>query len=292
MFGSQILDVAVGLVLLFLLLSLICSSLKEGLESFTHYRAKDLKNGLSEIFNDPSMLTKFYDHPLIYGLFQGKYNPDSHFNLPSYIPSRTFALAVMDMYKQEPDNATLKRILKPLIQTTADETTRVQTNLEDWFNSSMDRVSGWYKRRTQYVIASFGILIAFGFNVDAIAIARYLNVTPAGRAALVEQATKYSKASAPPESPQARLDAISNAIDVSDIPVGWKTSQSDIDQKVAWRQSPQGAAGWLMKFAGLFATTLAVSLGAPFWFDVLNKFMVIRSTVKPEEKSKDEPSKS
>ena len=29
-------------------------------------------------------------------------------------------------------------------------------------------------------------------------------------------------------------------------------------------------------------------LGAPFWFDVLNRLMVIRSTVKPKEKSPDE----
>jgi hypothetical protein len=43
-------------------------------------------------------------------------------------------------------------------------------------------------------------------------------------------------------------------------------------------------AGWLL-------TALAVSLGAPFWFDTLNKIMVVRSTVKPSEKSRDEASK-
>jgi hypothetical protein len=36
---------------------------------------------------------------------------------------------------------------------------------------------------------------------------------------------------------------------------------------------------------------LAISLGAPFWFDLLNKFIVVRSTVKPQEKSPPEPSK-
>ena len=41
--------------------------------------------------------------------------------------------------------------------------------------------------------------------------------------------------------------------------------------------------GWLV-------TALAVMLGAPFWFDVLNRIMVIRSTVKPHEKSPEEPS--
>ena len=38
-------------------------------------------------------------------------------------------------------------------------------------------------------------------------------------------------------------------------------------------------------------TGFAISQGAPFWFDVLNKFMVIRSTVKPSEKSGEQPSK-
>ena len=50
-----------------------------------------------------------------------------------------------------------------------------------------------------------------------------------------------------------------------------------------------GCAALLIPF-GWFVTALAVMLGAPFWFDVLNKFMVIRSTVKPTEKSKDEDS--
>jgi hypothetical protein len=42
---------------------------------------------------------------------------------------------------------------------------------------------------------------------------------------------------------------------------------------------------------GVFLTALAVSQGAPFWFDLLNKIIVIRSTIKPHEKSPDQPSK-
>jgi hypothetical protein len=47
----------------------------------------------------------------------------------------------------------------------------------------------------------------------------------------------------------------------------------------------------VLKVFGLFLTGLAISQGAPFWFDLLNKFMVIRSTVKPKEKSQEQPSK-
>lgn len=57
------------------------------------------------------------------------------------------------------------------------------------------------------------------------------------------------------------------------------------------RGAPEGLSGWLFKLAGIFLTALAVSQGAPFWFDLLNKIIVIRSTVKPKEKSPEQPSK-
>jgi hypothetical protein len=79
---------------------------------------------------------------------------------------------------------------------------------------------------------------------------------------------------------------------VTDIPIGWTANQTAVDKKIVWRALPDSFGAWILKIAGLLATGLAISLGAPFWFDVLNKFMVVRSTVKPEEKSKDEPSKS
>ena len=52
---------------------------------------------------------------------------------------------------------------------------------------------------------------------------------------------------------------------------------------------PRGLVGWTMKIIGWLLTAMAVSLGAPFWFDMLNKVIVVRATVKPTEKSPDEP---
>jgi hypothetical protein len=288
MFGSQILEVAIGLVLLFLLLSLICSSIKEGVESFMKYRARDLESGLREIFNDPdgkTMIPKFYSHPLIYGLFKGRFDPHDLGKLPSYIPSQTFAHAVLDLYKQEPENEQLKRVLTPLLQAAGADFRRAQANVEEWYNGAMDRVSGWYKRRTQKVIAVLGFAIAFGLNIDCIAIARYLNVTPASRSALMDQASKVAPSGTNP------FDTLSTVVHVGDIPIGWTTNKRPLDSSLAWRAFPTGFGDWLLKIAGLLATSLAISLGAPFWFDVLNKFMVVRSTVKPEEKSRAETSK-
>jgi hypothetical protein len=121
--------------------------------------------------------------------------------------------------------------------------------------------------------------------VDSIAIARYLNVTPASRSALLEQAGKITPSGSNP------FESLSTTVHVGDIPIGWTRNRGGVESSLTWRAFPSSIGDWLLKIAGLFATGLAVSLGAPFWFDVLNKFMVVRSTVKPEEKSRAEASK-
>ena len=46
-------------------------------------------------------------------------------------------------------------------------------------------------------------------------------------------------------------------------------------------------AGWLIRILiGWIIIAFGVMLGAPFWFDVLNKFMIVRSTVAPTDKAK------
>ena len=71
------------------------------------------------------------------------------------------------------------------------------------------------------------------------------------------------------------------------LPLGW---HSETDPRLSWNDRKltehvqDHIFGWLL-------TALAISLGAPFWFDLLNKFIVVRSTVKPKEKSPEEKSK-
>ena len=62
------------------------------------------------------------------------------------------------------------------------------------------------------------------------------------------------------------------------VPVGWTSNAlKDLDSFERWAE----------KIVGLLFTGIAVSLGAPFWFDMLNKVMNIRASGKaPEEKPK------
>src|SRR5437588_416511 len=100
---SDRLDQGVDLILQFTIdsgvaapVSLLCSAIVEGAEAILKRRAKDLEMGIGELLRDPKLVAQLYDHPLINGLFKGSYVPKMR-NLPSYIPTRSFALAIMDL---------------------------------------------------------------------------------------------------------------------------------------------------------------------------------------------------
>jgi len=78
------------------------------------------------------------------------------------------------------------------------------------------------------------------------------------------------------------------------LPVGWSGADGDILLTwPGWHWKMYGGWWWQIYWHGVgwLLTALAISLGAPFWFDLLNKFIVVRSTVKPKEKSPEEKSK-
>ncbi len=327
MFGSETLDAAIGLVFLFLLLSLICSSMQEAIETVLKYRARDLHRGIVEMLrdkNNTALVAEFYDHPLISALYRGNYDPKKQRNLPSYIPPRTFALALLDLLRpaqaetaaasgvaqsnvavnpmfqlrsavSSNPNQAIKRALLPLLDSAENKVDVARQNVEDWYDATMDRVSGWYKRRTQITIAAIGLCLAAVMNVDTIGMARYLNTSQTVRSVIVARAEAAAKGIQAPatfelEDPLGWLERQGG------IPVGWVVApdknEKPIDFQRDWRRLPTSAGSWLLKISGILLTTFAVTLGAPFWFDVLNRFMVVRSTVKPQEKSKDEASKS
>src|SRR5262249_54394654 len=162
---------------------------------------------------------------------------------------------------------------------------RLRANLEGWFNGTMDRVAGWYKRWTQAVIFALGLALVAFLDVDTIALASSLAGDPAQRQYLIAAAQEAAK-HRPGDSgddPKKRIQAHLQEMRQLGLAVGW-------DQADA-RTWPQGGWGWVKKVVGLLVTAVAIMLGAPFWFDLLNKFMVVRSTVKPEEKSPKEKTK-
>jgi len=332
MFGSDVLDVATGVVFVFVLVSMICSSVREGLEAWLKTRATHLEAGIRELLQDPNGTTavkQLFDHPLIFGLFNREYTgPRTAWwwpialtrgkNLPSYIPSRNFALALMDLAAKGPahDAATatvspqlslqairanvaqhitsvpVQRALLTAIDTAQGDFNTAVSNLEHWYDSAMDRVSGGYKRSTQWILFAIGVFAAVTLNINTLTIANRLYSDKATRDTLVARA---AAAGQPTAGGQGQSDAAYQQaraeLQSLNLPIGWSvgvplrngtlSGTAPLDWKML---------DWWATIGGWLITAFAGTLGAPFWFDVLNKIMVIRSTVKPHEKSPEESS--
>jgi hypothetical protein len=238
--------------------------------------------------------------------------------LPSYIPSRTFALALIDILnankKEGPEamasiKATLathnNKAAQALLALAIDakgDVVAFQKNLEQWYNDAMDRVSGWYKRYTQRALIVIGLLLAIALNVSSVRVARTLWLDRDARQAMVNAAGNYSKEHQTPaatgttdpvklkEQLQSDVNVFSDVTTSALLPLGWKESWHTYENY--FERTPKDAAFTaLTVLAGWIVTALAISFGAPFWFDTLNRFMVVRSTVKPQEKSSTEKAK-
>jgi hypothetical protein len=464
--GLDILDVAIGVIFMFLLVSLVCSAAAEFFEALFRFRAKDLERGLHELLQqEPDMVAKVYQHPLVNSLFKGGY-PDAappaaggakpagsvaefvarkakNLKLPSYIPSRNFALALLEVCggidairgtllapspalpvpapppagaapaAPAPGPAPAVQVAGPtlalnpssaatanphtykavaaLVAAAENDAATARKNVEDWFNSSMERVSGWYKQRTQVILFTAGLIAAVGFNLDTIGVAKALagsktlrdgvvkaamaaaekkdEATPAKDAATPKNkkdstaattatgtttgtagssgatggtgatgtvgatgatgstgttgtkgetvttgttgtgnagasgATGPSgtsgKSASPPSTTTdpaaieerkkedlqkrgAELQQQVTTLDASGLPLGWYNQFLPL---------PEHPLDYLTKIFGLLITACAVSLGAPFWFDMLNKLISVRAALKPKETTPAPPAK-
>jgi hypothetical protein len=318
MFGSEILDVAIGVALVFLMMSFLATAIREAFEGIVKARAVYLERGIRQLLDDSEgtgIARAFYEHPLIFSLFPGEYDPKDRrwFGraLPSYIPARNFAdtlidLAIRGPVKSEyaimqtaaaPTVAALRanvgRLRSPLLiravltamDHSGDDLSVVRQNIQTWFDSGMDRVSGQYKRRTHLWLFLIGFLLAAGLNVNAIAITDHLARNKALRESLVARASAvthdslYVQKLSDSTFRLAEVKRANDELNALDLPIG-----------IERYSMPRTPADWVRMFGGILITAFAVTLGAPFWFDALNKMMVIRSTVKPHEKSGEESS--
>jgi len=327
MFGSEVLDVAVGLILVYLLLSLFATAVREALESVFKTRAVFLESGIRELLDDRAgirLAKDFYEHPLIYSLYRGDYdegvetqratNPDkarervTGANLPTYIPSAAFASALVDIVvrgsateehsARESSEVTIeslrsgvallpsvhvRRALLIAIDDARGDLDRAKANVEGWFDASMQRVSGWYRRRTHYWLLLIGALSTLALNVNTITIAQHLARSKAAREVVVGRAevlvadsaatAALARGDVPPPadlaSARASLTARLEALESLNLPLGWDHLPAVAGAPVSW---------FMQQVVGLLLTILAITLGAPFWFDALNKVMTIKTT--------------
>jgi hypothetical protein len=314
MLNFPALDVAIGLIFVFFILSVVCSGINEAIASAARWRAQDLERGLWELLEDPSRgseaLEKLKAHPLIHPMLNpqtkdpadasppleaGRPKTTRKTAFPSYIPSRTFTSALLGLEQQAVSVAKgvemrkldesieaipserVRGALTALYHNAQGDAVVFRHNVEQWYDDQMERVSGWYRRRIQKVLWILAFLIAFTLNADSLQVAKRLWVEPSVRASLVSQAqtTTTTNQDSSTTDPAAELDSLP-------VPLGWHLATAENDPQgfpFYWDRSMWWSL--LSKLIGLTLTAVAISFGAPFWFDTLSKLARLRNGGAP-----------
>ena len=157
-----------------------------------------------------------------------------------------------------------------------------RNRVEQWFDATMDRTTGWYKRNVHLTLFIIGLILAGFLNIDTFGIATALWREPTIRQALVAQAEKFEPPPAEPGAadPSQAIRQLSTTLTQDlHLPVGWTPENR-----------PTDTSDWLVKGIGLLVTAGAAAQGAPVWFDALGKFMNVRgSGKKPAIKEQPQP---
>ncbi len=269
MFGSSVLELAIGLTFCYGTVALIVATIQEALAAAFRLRANTLLAGIKSMLNDPrfdALAQMVYAHPLV--------NPHSDARAlasrPSYIEPGYFAIALIDSILRVPGNFArlgadidavadpqVRRALQGLYARAGGDLEQFQRLIAGWFDNAMQRLSGSYKRRQLLISFLLSLLLAILFNIDSIALFRTLWQQP---------------------QLAAHITAAPTALDAEALrqlwalPIGWSHFPPLFDAAFALQ-----AAGWIVTAS----TTL---FGAPFWFDLLQRAVRLRSTgARPED---------
>jgi hypothetical protein len=246
---------------------------------------------------------------------------------PSYISDVAFADTMVHLFRNKGEgNTDLEKIkfcityntlhiqsetllhINNLLLDAEEDVSLFKAKLKAWYNETNDRATGWFKRKMQMILFWLGFVVAGLFNVDTIGIVKKLSNDKVAREQLVAMSIKagdstsgIAKVLEQTEDTTFKQDLMAKGYhevnkalnDASSIlGLGWDNVKKR-EVTVLWilcfewydQFNP-----FRKEFWGLILTALALSLGAPFWFDLLKKLIALRNAgVNPEEKAKVTP---
>ena len=330
------LEVAIGLVFSWLVLSAAASQAQELVNNLFQLRSVYLEKGILNILGDQTLVDKFFQHPVIQALCEQD-QKTGKFKKPAYIPAVKFSQAAFDVLVS-PDELVVGSRLSPeqirsglkantkapdltdhlfpdmenKVMTTEATIAYARANLEQQFDASMDRVTGWFKRNSQKLALGLGIALALVLNVDTVQIATQLWTQPTQRAMLVAQVGNGSASNqltAPNGSAPDFTQLYKQAQNFS-MPIGWVTQAADCKQigflpgratypgfggpntgcqQIVNLPGMNDPWGWLGKIFGIIVSGIAAAQGAPFWFNALSKLIGLKGSGPAPLSSQSQP---
>ena len=310
---SALFEVGLGLMFLYLVLSLVVTAANEILAQITSLRARTLASALPQIVDNAGLLASVLNHGLVNGgagvSTLKPAAPTTEHPASSYIAGTNFAGAILASL--DPDHpvpglaavtqgvsnlpdSNVRDALLASIAHAGNDLSQARDNIAAWFDSAMARLSGVYKRRMQWIGFAFALILTFGLNVDSIRIASSLWADTALRQAVSEAAlsvtasgdgTRVACDAAPKyanvvidQSPAERAaDCLRQLETTREFPIGWAPARLTV-HAIKLHVEVFGLTSLITKLLGFAITAFAISLGAPFWFDMLSKFVRLRAT--------------
>jgi hypothetical protein len=359
MFGSPLLGTAIGLVLLFATVSLLCSGITESLSNVLQLRAKYLLTGLRAMLDAPErrtdagtrtarnvlhdrvkdqrttqqaaelvrapqrtswdpavspLTTALFDSPLVRSLQSRRVGLLRSRSLrnPQYLEPRTFARALVDLLVATdpdgvppavvtleqvratveglPETLPIRRQLLAFLSRAGEDVTAFERDLEQWYDTQMAEISGWYKRWARVVLGCVGLVVAVLVNIDTVQVTHVLYVdAPVQQAVLAAaDAGTLCQAGTDAAAREACVDAELTALQTGGLPLGYPGGCDPLagEWGRCWSWSATDPVhGWdfPLKLVGWGITAFAVSFGAPFWFDALSRLGSLRNTGRRPE---------
>ena len=325
--NTSIVDLAVVLTFSYLLLSIIASTIHELFLTLIKARSRMLLKALNNMFFDETWKSEtsklLLNSPSIKALQQDAKK------FPAYIPASSFASAILGIIRNgSTDPITVESIrarlndeqslikgeariaLLNILDSANNDYEKFIRGVESFYDSSMDRVSGWFKSRYQIYMLIISAFVSVFLNVDSIHLAQTLwadkvKLEQMANAAKnefknIEKTDKEIILNGSNNNPIIRIDIDKNTdtttigidsalsllklqqkeiatamqkVKTSGLPMGWENRQAFIG---AFKWEPRLA----VRIAGWLITTLAVFMGAPTWFDILYKLVNLRGNGK------------
>lgn len=300
MFGPVI-DTVVALVFVYLVLSLLCSAIQEWIAQLLGLRSTNLHERLAELITDAGAL-QVLDHGVMNGLGSNGSLADwlaaklgwTDGKRPSHLPTDRFVSAFMATIGQAADNGQklqsalqaipdpkLKQAAMALLNDAKGDVDAFRTRLAAWFDEAMATASAIYRRKVQWWLLAIGLVVTVALNVDTLRVARVIFGNETLRAALVADAVQVAGSTADGALPAVSQQEIADILKT--LPIGWTcpapvapstgalvVASSDGAVEPCWNVSlPWSLLGWLI-------TAVALSFGAPFWFDILGLAVNLR----------------
>ncbi len=272
MFGSQALDTAIGLVLMLFILATATSSILELINRLARTRSKNLQSALGSLLGgtgnggaDAKAALTALQRTSVYAAA----TDSSGGKAPAYLSAKSFADAVLELASDagsSPDAVLpgqLRDRLLTLLQESSNDALELRAGLERWFDEAMGRLSDSYKRQATLWLGALGFVLAVVVNAATPDVVARLWTAPVTREAVVSAAQNVGQTGN--ASLLRDVAGITNTLTEVSIPVGWMGV------------GPDGFGWWVGHVLGWGLTAVLVMVGAPFWFELLERLITFKS---------------